>query len=231
MRQLALELSARPEPSFSNFVPGRNAELFAALRALACAGGGERFIYIWGAPGSGRSHLLQAVLREARLAGRHAIHLKARSGGGMLAAAGLDALVAVQDVELLDAADQIALFNVYNRLREGSGALVASGIAAPGAIGVRPDLGTRLAWGLVYEVHGLSDDEKSVAMAAHAQGRGFVLPEEVRSYLLRRGRRDLPSLLALVDLLDRRSLETHRAITLPLVREVLASAAVTTERQ
>jgi DnaA family protein len=43
-------------------------------------------------------------------------------------------------------------------------------------------------------------------------------------YLLHHGRRDLPSLLAVLDALDRYSLQTKRQITLPLVREVLQQA-------
>jgi DnaA family protein len=83
---------------------------------------------------------------------------------------------------------------------------------------------TRLAWGLVYELHVLNEDEKRHAMYARARALGFDLPAEVCGYILHHGRRDLPSLLKLVDLLDRRSLQAQRMITLPLAREVLQSA-------
>ncbi|MGH8662865.1 MAG: DnaA regulatory inactivator Hda, partial [Burkholderiales bacterium] len=61
-RQLALALSTQPAASFASFVTGRNAEPVAALRDLARDQGGERFVYLWGAPGSGRAHLLHAVV-------------------------------------------------------------------------------------------------------------------------------------------------------------------------
>jgi DnaA-homolog protein len=44
----------------------------------------------------------------------------------------------------------------------------------------------------------------------------------VRDFLLTRAKRDLPSLIAFIDALDRYALETRRPITVPLARELLA---------
>ncbi len=223
MRQLALELSARPEPVFANFVPGSNAELVAALQAIVDGRGDERFVYIWGKGGSGRSHLLRAAVAASKMLGREARYVAVPADAAALAHVATDALLAVDDVERLDAAGQVELFGLYNRLREARGALIASGAGAPAGLALRADLATRLGWGLVYEARALSDEEKAQAMSARAQARGFDLPAEVRDYALNHGRRDLPFLLALVDMLDRHTLETHRAVTLPLVRDLLKS--------
>ena len=224
MRQLALALSTEPAATFANFVPGRNAEAVQALRALASGAASERFIYLWGAPGSGRTHLLRAVVHAAQETGRAAFYLAAPVQETDLVTLDGDAVVALDDAEQLDAGGQGALFALYNRIREAAGALVVAGDAAPAALKLRPELATRLGWGLVYEVHALSDEEKAEAMQARAAERGFVLSADAQAYLLRHGRRDLPSLLALVDRIDRHSLEAQRAVTLPLVREVLRSA-------
>lgn len=225
MKQLALSLSSSPEPSLHNFEPGRNAEVLCALRAFAEGAGGDRFIYVWGGAGSGRSHLLRAVARSARDSARSVTALKAPVTAQQLADVCEDQTVVLDDADQLDAEAQRALFALYNRIRDGGvGALLTSGSAPPAALGVRADLATRLAWGLVYEIHALTDDEKAAAMRAHALARGFQLPVEVQDYVLRHARRDLPSLLALVDRLDRYSLEERRAITLPLAREVLKQA-------
>jgi DnaA-homolog protein len=225
VKQLALSLSSSPEPSFGNFVPGRNAEVLYALRAFAGGAGSDRFLYVWGGPGSGRSHLLCAVARSAREGSRAVAALKAPVAAHELADLHEDQTVVLDDADQLDASAQRALFALYNRIRDGGvGALLTSGGAPPAALHVRADLATRLAWGLVYEVHALSDEEKVAAMRAHALARGFELPVEVQDYVLRHSRRDLPSLLALVDRLDRYSLEQRRAITLPLAREVLKQA-------
>ncbi len=73
----------------------------------------------------------------------------------------------------------------------------------------------------MYQVHGLNDEEKAQALAQHAQARGFVLPPEVTQYLLRHGRRDLPSLMAALDALDEHSLRRHRVPSVPLLKEIL----------
>ncbi len=219
MKQLAFELAAPPAPTLDNFVIGENAEVVAALRALARAGQSERFIYLWGSSGSGRSHLLLATLHALREAGR-TTRLFDGSAEGVQA----DDACAADDVQRLDGPAQIALFNVCNTLREGGGVLVAAGDLPPARLSLRPDLLTRLAWGLVYEVRALSEKDRLAALRDYAAARGFTLPPEVADYLLARAPRDLNSLRALVDTLDRLSLEQKRAITVPLARELLQPA-------
>ena len=224
MKQLALDIMSPAAPTLDNFVPGRNGELVVALYALANGSIRERFIYMWGAEGSGRSHLLRAVVEAARRHGRSVMLFDpvAQAFDGVN-----DALCAVDDVHLLGVEAQIALFNLHNQIHGGTGVLIASGNAAPAQLALRADLVTRLASGLVYQVHGLDDEEKSAALLGHADARGFRLSREVAGYLLRHARRDMPSLLALLDALDRYSLETKRAITVPLVRELLEATSKT----
>jgi DnaA family protein len=215
MKQMILDIAPAPAPTLDSFVSGRNGELLVSLYALANGSNREQFVYLWGDPGCGRSHLLQSVVAAARREGRAAVWFDP------LREAADDALVAVDDVQRLDADAQIALFNLHNRLRAGQGSLLASGDAAPAQLTLRADLTTRLASGLVYQVHGLDDAEKAAALRGHAEARGFRLSKEVADYLLRHAERDMPSLLALLDALDRYSLANRRAITVPLLRELL----------
>lgn len=121
---------------------------------------------------------------------------------------------------MLDGAGQIALFNLYNCIREGTGVLLAAGAAAPARLDLRQDLVTRLGWGLVYQVHELTDQEKIDALQTHAQSKGMPVSREVIEYLLRHFRRDLPFLVAMLDELDRYALAAGRPMTVPLVREL-----------
>jgi DnaA-homolog protein len=220
MKQLVLDIAPAPVPTLDNFVAGANDELLAALRALAAGGVGERFVYVWGGHGSGKSHLLHALAGEFAKQQRTALLIEGASA--VAAAFAADAqLFAIDDVDRLDAGAQIALFNLHNRLRAADGVLVASGNAPPAQLTLRADVATRLATGLVYHVHELTDDEKAAALDRHASERGFRLSREVSDYLLRHVRRDLPSLLAVIEALDRYSLETKRAVTVPLLREIL----------
>jgi len=197
MRQLPLEISPPAAPSLDNFVVGANAEALAAVRALAAGERPEAVVYLWGERGSGRTHLLRAAT---------------------LANPGL---VAADDVETLDATAQQALFNAINAARDGQAAVLAAGAAPPAALSLREDLRTRLAWGLVYQLRAPSDADKAAHLRAEAARRGLRLPEEVLAYLLSHLPRDLASLNAVLDALDRYSLASRRPLTLPLVREAL----------
>src|SRR5512142_1799951 len=214
MTQLLLGIAPEWTPTLDNFVAGHNVELLAALQHALAATQGERRLYVWGETGSGKSHLLQAAVGQARGAGQSAVY----ACGEVPEAA---QVVAVDDVEALDDAAQIALFTLYNRLRESGGRLLVSGTQAPAFLPLRDDLRTRLGWGLVYQVHALSDDEKAQALRQHAEARGFALPHEVTTYLLRHGRRDLPALLATLDALDEHCLRLKRAASVPLLKEVM----------
>ncbi|MDD2914028.1 MAG: DnaA regulatory inactivator Hda [Gallionella sp.] len=213
MSQLLLDIAPTTRPTLDNFVAGRNPELLLALRH-AFAGGSERCFYLWGETGSGKSHLLQACVRAAVEAQLSAAY--ARGSVPQFAE-----MVAMDDVECLDDAAQIGLFDLYNRMRDSGGMLLVSGKQAPLHLQLRDDLRTRLGWGLVYQVHGLNDDEKAEALSQHAQAKGFALPPEVAQYLLRHGSRDLPSLMAALDALDEHSLRLHRAPSVPLLKQVL----------
>ncbi len=219
MKQLALVLAPPPAPALDNFVPGRNAELLALLRNLVAGRSTERCIYLWGEAGSGRSHLLRATIAALSAAGL--VSLQISRGDPIPAPAAQLRAVAVDDVEAMDARNQRAFFNLYNELRERAGIVLVAGDAPPARLKLRPELVTRLGWGLIYQVQALTDDEKVLALKRHAASRSFDLPDSVIDYLLRHLSRDLPSLMSVLDALDRHSLEAKRPITLPLLKELL----------
>jgi DnaA regulatory inactivator Hda len=224
-RQLTLDLGTPPPSTFDNFHIGANAELVARLRGLDAAlmAGpiADRTFYVWGEPGNGRSHLLQALAYEAPPG--HVRYLGPKSA---LAAFTFDPRVtiyAVDDCDSLSGAQQIALFNLFNEVRSYPGcALVATGNAPPMGLSVREDLRTRLGWGLVFHLAPLSDEGKAAILKLAARERGIALADDVPAYLLTHFRRDMPSLMGLLDALDRFSLEQKRAVTLPLLRTMLA---------
>jgi len=219
MKQLALTLAPSPAPALDNFFPGDNAELLALLGNLVAGRDVERSIYLWGEVGSGRSHLLLATITGLRAAGLACAYI---SRGEPIPATSMPLrAVAVDDVETLDAANQRAFFNLYNWLRERTGIVLAAGSAPPARLMLRPELVTRLGWGLVYQVQALTDEDKARALKRHAASRSFDLPDGVIDYLLRHLSRDLPSLMSVLDALDRHSLEAKRPITLPLLKELL----------
>lgn len=225
--QLALGLRLRASARFANFVPGPNGELLAQLQRTAF-GRGESFFFCWGGPGSGRTHLLQASCHAAAVRQRRAAYLTLRDHP-RLSPALLEGWEQF-DLACLDDLDVIAgrvnweeaLFHLYNRMRERGRSLIVSADAAPAQLHLRlPDLRSRLAWGVVYQLRPLDDGQRMRALQLRAQQKGCEMPDETAAYLLRRLPRDLPALLDLLEHLDEASLAAQRKLTVPFVKSVL----------
>jgi DnaA family protein len=232
-RQFTLDLGTPPPATFDNFFAAGNHELVTRLRelegALAAGPVADRTFYVWGEAGSGRTHLLQAMVHEAN--GR-ARFLNPQASLGAFSFDPQATLYAIDDCEQLSGAQQIALFNLFNEVRaHPSAALVATGNAAPLGLAVREDLRTRLGWGLVFQLSALGDEGKAAVLRHAARERGIALADDVPAYLLTHFRRDMPSLMALLDQLDRFSLEQKRAITLQLLRAMLLANEEDAPRQ
>jgi DnaA-homolog protein len=195
LKQLLLDIQPVAKPTLDNFIVGKNAEALHNLKQALLGTPETRFIYLWGALGSGKSHLLSAC---------EAIGMRV-----------------ADDVHLLDDTAQIELFNTFNQTKQAGGTLVTAGLHAPTQMGLRDDLATRLAWGLVYQLHPLTDQEKAEALQAHARERGMKLPVEVVDYCLRYLRRDLPTLMAVLDALDEWSLTEKKPVTVPMLKKLL----------
>lgn len=217
-RQMLLDLKSEQPPTLENFVAGANAELVARLHTMANANCFER-LYLWGSAGCGKSHLLAATASAAE-AQRPVLYLNAEKvGAGVTAASG--SLLVIDDAQRLDADAQIALFRMFNSARFLGLALLLSGDAPPLQLALREDLRTRIGQMLIYEIKALSDEEKAAALERHGILRGMLMDAGVVQYLLRHGRRDLPSLMGMLNSLDRASLEQHRPPTVPLLRELM----------
>lgn len=212
MKQLLLELVPPAAPTFANLVTGANAEVIAATRAIASGQLGEGVLYVWGEPGAGKSHLCAAVLGATPDAVRIAADAVPDFPLG-------DRLHVVDGVESLGEAGQAALFNLFNH--RGDAKLFITGSHSSRDLPLRRDLATRIGSGLTYQMKSLSDSEKQAALLAHAESRGMVMDVDIADYLLRHGRRDTRSLIAMLDAIDRFSLEAGRPVTLPMVREAL----------
>jgi DnaA family protein len=214
--QLVLALAAAEPPSFANFVVGANGEAVAAL-AAAAAGRAPGSIVLWGAEGSGRTHLLRAFAAAA--GARYVASAAALDEDTDMRAAAID------DADRSDAPGQARLFTLYNAVRARGGTFVAAMDSPPARVALRDDLRTRLGWGLTFELRALADADKPAALLAHARQLGITLGDDVIAYLLAHGRRDMRTLLSTLAALDRHSLSTHRAITVPLLRDWMARNA------
>lgn len=225
--QLPLPITLDDGATFDNFHAGPNAAVVEALKAAALAGG-TPVLFLHGADGTGKSHLLQAACRAALAAGRRAGYLP--MGQAVLldpaAVENFDRyeLVCLDDVQRIAGTEpwQRALLTLIDALKQNGATFVASARGAPAGIKrLLPDLISRLSWGPVYQLTPLTDAEKIAALQQRAARRGFELPEEVGSFLLSRLQRDMGTLCATVDSLDAASLAAQRKLTVPFVKSFL----------
>jgi len=217
-RQLILDIRPEAPPRFDNFLPGDNFEAASACYLAADSAGGEAVTYLWGEPGCGRTHLLQAAVAHAREVGRAADYCRNDLPED------LPQFLAVDAVDDLSSEAQIRLFSLIIRAREGGGTILVAGDQAPAGLALREDLRTRLGSGLVFQLHPLNEAQRAEAVRERALARGMRISEDVVGYLTTHSRRDLPSLLAVVDALDVLSLSLKRSVTVPLLREILGRA-------
>lgn len=225
MRQIALDIGLASAPSFANFFAGPNE---AALKHLQLwAGNSLRApvpTYLWGQPGSGKTHLLKAAgeaLREqgARVGWMDASTVEPPEFNEAWAAVLLD------ECHLYTAIQQQAAFNWFvNALNAADGQprwVLAAGSVPPADLALREDLRTRLGWGHVFELHALTEPERRAVLRREADARGVFLSDEAMDFMLTRFSRDLSSLMQLLDQLDGYALQTQRAVTIPLIKAML----------
>jgi len=219
-RQLALKVGLPDLASFSNFHAGDNAEAVDALRELAVHRPGLLFLY--GAVGCGKSHLLYAALKEAESAGRPALYVSRQgveSGSDWLELPGRG-LICIDDVgEWLSRDEAVALFSLYERVRANAASLVLSSWWSPPAIDwVLPDLRSRVQGDLVYQLAPLDDQGLDRALRLRARQRGLHLSDEVVRFVLTRYERSPASVFRLLDRIDVESLARKRRVTIPFLR-------------
>ncbi len=221
--QLPLGIELKPSVDFNSFIAGQNTEALTRLR-----GEQEPFVYLWGTPGCGKSHLLQAACGQASQTGRQCAYVPLAEIADFepVLLEGLETLdlVCLDDLERLagDQAWELALFNLFNLLREQNVQLLVSANAPPAQLPVKlRDLASRLTWGPCYQIFSLDDNGRLELLMRNAEQRGLELSPETASFLLQRIPRDIHSLTRQVEKLDQASLVAQRKLTIPFVRKVL----------
>lgn len=227
--QLPLALRFPPDQRFETFVAD-DASVLAPLRALASGDVGG-MLYVAGAPGTGKTHLLIATCAEAEVGGDSVGYLRLASMAGRLRDA-LDAmharsLVALDGVEAItgNRDDELALFDFHNRMHDAGHALLYAATEMPDALSIAlPDLRSRLQQCTRIALPVLDDDGRREVLRLRAVRRGLQVDAAAIDWLLRRVDRDLSSLTALLDRLDRAALAAQRRITVPFLRRFFDDA-------
>lgn len=228
--QLPLGIRLRDDATFANFYPGANAAAMGYVERVCSpeAGWSDALIYLWGQPGVGRSHLLQAACLRVEQHGERGVYLPlaevAAYGPALLENLEQCELVCLDDLEAVAGNPQWeeALFHLFNRLRDSGRRLLLAAAVSPREIDVKlPDLKSRLSLALVFQLQQLSDEDKLRALQLRASRRGLNLPDDVGRFILTRGARNMSALFELLDRLDQASLQAQRKLTIPFLKETL----------
>lgn len=227
MHQLTLGVGLKDEATFTNFFAGKNQQVISELKNSA-NGKGERVIYLCGASGEGCTHLLQACCHETNQNKLTSVYLPLSNLNDFSPEIfeGLETL----DLICIDDLHQIAgnpvweeaFFHAYNRIHDSGKRLIVTANVMPKSLGVAlPDLVSRLAWGMVFQLQPLSDAEKLEVMIVRAERRGMTLSEDVGKFILNHCPRHMTTLFAALNTLDKVSLAAQRKLTIPFVKTAL----------
>jgi DnaA family protein len=225
MKQIALDIGLSSGPTVANFCPGPN---LAALQHLELWLGDKSNAhnrspvptYYWGPGGSGKSHLLKAARERLREQGARVGWLDATAHNAPEYSENW-AAVLMDDVHAYTAAQQQVAFNWFVHAQTLQRPVMAAGEFAPVELKLRDDLRTRLGWGHIFGLQLLSEAERRAVLRQAADDRGVFLGDEVMDFMLTRFSRDLGHLMELLELLDGYSLQSKRAITIPMIKSMM----------
>jgi len=225
--QLPLALRWPAHQRFAGFVPGANGVALELVRRAA-RDAESAWLYLSGAQGSGRTHLLVATCAAASADGRSAQYLplsvlrgepaqaiRGFGGSDLLAIDDLDAIAGDHDAEH-------ALFDLYNRCRAERATLLFAASAPASQVGITlPDLVSRLSACTQVALKPLEEMERRALLRDRARERGIELDDAALDWLFTRRKRDLATLFDLLDRIDRAALAAKRRVTVPFLRTLM----------
>jgi DnaA family protein len=224
VEQLPLSVRLRDTARLTNFVPGRNRELLEGLAGVVQ--GTPAVLWIWGPPGTGKTHLLQAACAAVAERGGSASYLDLAESAEPGWLEGCESL----DLVCLDGLDAVAnrarwseaVFRLHTLMQDTAASLVVATTAPPAAVTFHlPDLRSRLLAAPVHQLHELDEAGQVEALKRRAMQRGLELSTDGALYLVHRLPRDMHSLCAVLDRLDKASLAAQRRLSVPFLRSVL----------
>jgi DnaA family protein len=231
--QLSFPIGLKDTESFASFIPGQNVQACSHLNELFSQLENKKvnnwLTYLFSDSGLGKSHLLYATCQQAELADETCIYLSFNEKQHLTpdVLVGLEhyRLICLDDIERLqgESAWQIAVFDLINRVKEqNNSCLVITGDQPPQQLSLElPDLISRLSWGTNFQLYSLTDEQRQQALIAKAQHRGLNMSRDVAKYLVNHWQRDMPALVASLNILDEQSLQQQRKLTIPFVKAIL----------
>ena len=231
-KQLTLGVTLNAQQQLNNFSFNGAPALAPALDHLLISEQADS-VYVFGAKGVGKSHLLQGCVLQAQEMGQQAVYIScselikipANQANECLEGLEFNALVCVDDIDCLiaDAHWAQAWFHLYNKLMQQGHHLVMSATLNPRTIACElNDLRSRLQLANVFQLMALDEEASGQLLMQKAKQKGLHLTHEHVAYIFSRSPRGLANILAVLDILDTASWHEKRRITIPFIKQVMA---------
>ena len=220
MNQLGLPISLDSKMLLDNFIA--NSELVNLIHKLFQDKKASE-IYVYGLTGQGKTHVLQGVVLKALASDKNAIYIDCIDSFPEHLLDFIDQLsfISLDNVDLISKENQEIFFDLYNRARQAGVVILVSGSSLPADLTVMKDLKTRLSLAAVYKLEALNDELTMEVLNKQMNDRNLTIDSKIYEYLFKNYSRDLNTLVSAMNQLDKASLQSKKAISIPFVKTVL----------
>ena len=221
MNQLGLPISLNSKMLLDNFIG--NSELLNHINSLSYNNEASE-IYVYGEEGLGKTHLLQGAVISALNDGKNAIYIDCNYlfPEHILDSVDEFKLISIDNINFINNTNQDLFFDFYNRARQAKNiTIVVSGNFLPSNLNIMKDMKTRLSLAVVFKLDILDDESTMVVLNNQMSERNLTIDSKVYKYLFKNYSRDLKVLLSVIDDLDKLSLQSKQAISIPFVKKTL----------
>ena len=220
MNQLGLPISLNSKMLLDNFIA--NSELVNLIDQLFQKKKASE-IYIYGLTGQGKTHGLQGVVLKALEMDKNAIYIDCIDSfpEHLFDFIGQLNFISFDNVDLISSDNQETFFDLYNRARQAGVVILVSGSSLPSDLTVMKDLKTRLSLAAVYKLEELNDELTMDVLNKQMSDRNLTIDSKIYEYLFKNYSRDLNTLVSAMNELDKASLQSKKAISIPFVKTVL----------
>jgi len=220
MNQLGLPISLDSKMLLDNFLGNNQLLDFIAKLYLDKT---SAKIYVYGAPGLGKTHLLQGAALKALSDQQSAMYIDCHNSLPEHVLESIEQLnwISIDNIDAINANQQNLFFDLYNRAKQAKVSMIISGPDLPSELGVMKDLKTRLGLATIFQLQPLDDELTMSVLNNQMVDRNLSIDSKVYEYLFKYYSRDVKVLLTAMDDLDKASLQEKQSISIPFVRKTL----------
>ena len=220
MNQLGLPISLDSKMLLDNFL-GNNQLLDFFAKLYLDKTSAE--IYVYGASGLGKTHLLQGTALRALSDQQSAMYIDCHNSLPGHVWASIEQLncISIDNIDAINDSEQNFFFDLFNRAKLARVSMLISGTDLPSQLSVMKDLKTRLGLATIFKLESLNDELTMSVLNNQMIDRNLSIDSKVYEYLFKYYSRDVKVLLMAMDDLDKASLQAKQSITIPFVKKTL----------